>query len=86
MFMNTEKSLNYDNINGLCKKREQQRILQVTGSSAPQLRYNCAKQNSQIVSNFRGCRVFKSRLVTSFIMDMVLQTSLFLTILVTESS
>jgi hypothetical protein len=29
-----------------------------------------AKQNSQIVSNFRGCRVFKSRLVTSFIMDI----------------
>ena len=29
-----------------------------------------AKQNSQIVSNFRGCRVFKSRLVTSFIMEI----------------
>ena len=70
MFMNTEKSLNYDNINGLCKKTEQQRILQ----SLEALRLNSAiieaKQNSQIVSNFRGCRVFKSRLVTSFIMDM----------------
>jgi hypothetical protein len=33
MFMNTEKSLNYDDIIGLCKKTEQQRILQVTGNS-----------------------------------------------------